>query len=301
MIALALTVESRLLLGLAVLLLAGAWPLAARPAERTRSFGDSMRPPKSRKQQADDVLRDRLAVANLDGLVTEPVVAWGGLVVAMALAGWVVARSAGALVGVAGAVALPVVVTRLRGDQSERRIEDALPDVLEAAARNLRTGSPLLQALDQAVSYDGASAASLVHDDIAEILHGAARGVAVGACFDAWALRRPFAAVRTVVATIHVGLSTGADLAAPLEQAADGLRSTSALRAEVSALAAQAKASVVVIGLAPLAFLGVSTASGTSAQSLFGSPLGVLAMSIGLLLDIVGVLWMRRIIGGVTA
>ncbi len=294
-----LSVESQALLVVAILFLASAVPLSARHVPEDQTVNKPL------KQQLDVWLHQRLAVANLDQVATEPSLAWGGLVGCATLSGWLLARSPGAAIGFVAALVVPVVVVHLRGDQTEGRIESALPDILEAAARNLRTGAPLLHALAQASAVDRQAGGEATHHqtvqhDIADLLHAASSGVGVAECFDDWLERRPFVSVRTVVTTIHVGLATGADLAAPLELAADGLRSRASLRSEVAALAAQAKASVVVIGLAPLAFLGVSTASGTSMEMLFGSPLGLVAMTLGLGLDVVGVLWMRRIIRSVT-
>lgn len=283
------------LLVVSLVLLLGAVPVVGRRAEPAAIASASF------KQQSDKLLRNRLVTADLEHLVTEPALAWCAFVGSTAVGGWLLARTAGACAGLVVGAALPVVVVRLRGDQTERRIEADLPDVLEAAARNLRTGAPVLAALSSVVSADVQVRPNVLNADIAEIVHANESGVSLTECFDDWARRRSFPAVRMVASTIQVGLETGADLAGPFELAADGLRSQAALRAEVAALASQAKASALVIGLAPLAFLAVSTASGTSVQMLFASPIGALAMTCGLALDATGILWMRRVIARVVS
>lgn len=285
---------SMALVALAIFVVLSVVPRSGRQPSVVTAGGFAAEVPD--RQRLDAMLKSRLAVANLDRLVTEPTLAWVGLLGVSGIGGWLLGQAIGALGGVFGAVLLPPAILRIVGDQSERRIEDALPYLLEATARNLRTGAPLLLSIRQAASTGGPTSGDLLQHDIDGILRSHANGVSVAECFDRWATERPFASVRMVVSTIHVGLLTGADLATPLELAADNLRSAAALRSEVSALAAQAKASVVVIGLAPLAFLGVATAAGTSVAQLFGSPLTALAMVAGVTLDVVGVWWMQRII-----
>jgi tight adherence protein C len=69
------------------------------------------------------------------------------------------------------------------------------------------------------------------------------------------------------------------------------------VRREVRALSAQARASAVVIGIAPVAFLlVVAVADPTAIGFLVGSPAGLMCLGSGLGLDALGALWMRRIV-----
>lgn len=80
------------------------------------------------------------------------------------------------------------------------------------------------------------------------------------------------------------------------------LRQRLAASAQVRALATQARASAAVIGLAPLAFCALASATDhRTATFLFRSATGALVLVAGIGLDLAGALWMHRITSAVKA
>ena len=68
------------------------------------------------------------------------------------------------------------------------------------------------------------------------------------------------------------------------------------MQAEVAAMASQARASALVITIAPLAFAALAAATDDrTAAFLLRSPLGVACLAAGLALDVVAAVWMRRL------
>jgi tight adherence protein B len=174
-------------------------------------------------------------------------------------------------------------------------VDRALPELLEGAARSLRGGSSLRGAL-----VDAAAAAPppLAHELSVALAPGS--GTSLGAAIDAWAATRASPSVRLTAAAIGLAAETGGAPARSLDAVAATLRDRLAVAAEVRALATQARLSAVVIGVAPLAFGVVAAALDQRTLTfLFATPLGLSCLTLGVGLDALGFLWMRRITGRV--
>src|SRR5262249_49510438 len=89
----------------------------------------------------------------------------------------------------------------------------------------------------------------------------------------------------------------GGQSASAFDALASSLRQRLGVLAEARALSSQARMSAIVIGAAPIAYLVCSAAiDPRSAGLLFGTALGRICLVAGLALEVVGGLWMRRIV-----
>lgn len=167
--------------------------------------------------------------------------------------------------------------------------------MLHAVASVLRRGGTLHQALAE-VALDPDLAGSGLQVAAGRV----DRGDNASDAIDAWASTLEHPDADMVRAVLRVGLSSGSALAVSLDRAAGSLQDRAELQREVRALSAQARASVMVLTVAPLLFLAlmsfadpriVSTAVGTSS--------GRVALMAGLVLDAGGWVWMRRLVDGV--
>lgn len=188
--------------------------------------------------------------------------------------------------------AVPRLVAEMR-----RRLLPAPDDgdvvaVLTAAATSMRAGlSPSAALADAADASRGPAGAALRR---AMDRHGT--GAPLEVTVRGWSSERPSSAVRLAAAVLLMGLRTGGDLARALDAAAATLRQREALRGEVRALASQARASAVVVAVAPLAFLGLAAVTDPRVPAfLVGSPAGWACALGGLALDVAGLVWMRAI------
>lgn len=210
-----------------------------------------------------------------------------GVVVGLTLAG-----VGGALVVVAVAGAGPAVAWRLLRHRQDRMAETALPEVVDAVARGLRSGGSLRQALEEAA----ACAPPVLVDDVGMVVRATERGVTLVDALEDWAQRRPLPGVRLVVAALCLGAETGGAQARAVDGVAATLRMRLATQAEANALATQARASAALITVAPLAFCALASATDPrTAEFLFRTPLGLVMLGAGLALDAVGALWMARL------
>jgi len=164
--------------------------------------------------------------------------------------------------------------------------------VLEATARGLRSGASLRQALEEAAATTNGA----LTGDLALVAAGLRQGRPVAEVLDGWAQSRPLPPVRLAVAALALGSETGGAQARAVDGVAATIRAGLAVAGEVRALSSQARLSGLVIALAPLGFAGLSAAvDERTASFLFGSPVGIACLAVGLLLDGVAMVWMNRL------
>lgn len=279
----------------AVLRLARASGARARTARR---LGSSVpRAPGARRSFVVPIgVPRRIAAAMAScALPHDPAAAWVawlvgttlGVVVGLALAG-----VGGALVVVAVAAAGPLVAWRLLHHRQDQLADAALPEVVDAVARGLRSGGSLRQALEEAATC----APPVMADDLGMVVRATERGVALVDALEEWVEHRPLPGVRLVVAALCLGAETGGAQARAVDGVAATLRMRLATQAEATALATQARASAALITVAPLAFCVLAAATDPrTAGFLFRTPLGLVMLGAGLALDAAGALWMARL------
>ena len=215
-----------------------------------------------------------------------------GVAVGVGVAG--VATVAGRPVAVVVAVLVAIGAVgalHLARGRRAARLESELPALLEAVARALRSGAGLPIALREAAAGDSAAA-----EELRTVLGAGERGLGLADALARWAQRRPRPAVRLVVGALTVALTAGGSPARGVDGVAATLRERAEVEREARSLATQARASAVVVTLAPVGFgaLGALGDEG-SAGFLLGSPAGLACLLVGLLLDAAGAVWMHRI------
>lgn len=171
-----------------------------------------------------------------------------------------------------------------------RRIDRALPDLVDEMVRSLHSGTTLVGALAEAARSGGPLAGDLlgVVDDVQA-------GAPLGVALQRWEERRPGTRVGQLASAVDLASATGGEPARLLLAVSDAVRDDLQVADEARALATQARSSALVVALAPLGFGLLMAPGGTT--GFLGSGPGVVVLSAGLLLDGVGLWWMWRIGG----
>jgi tight adherence protein B len=274
-------------------------PNPPRPSSRRAPTGATPSPEAPRRGGSSPAWVRR-AIDEL-GLAVEPATAW---IVTRWAAGMTVAVAAAtggmelALLAAAAILATPPTVGRLVARRSAARRDAQLPDALERLASNVRAGSALGPAL--------VATAAVVPDPLgrellavaAEVEHGAALVVAL----ERWGDQNGSdTEVRLVAAAVGLAAEAGGQVARSIDQVASTLRERREVRAEVRALATQARASAGVLAVAPLAFTAlVSTVEPAAVGFLVTTPVGLACLVGGLGLEATGAAWMARILRSAT-
>lgn len=221
---------------------------------------------------------------------------WRSCLVAVAvgayLAGPVLGLIAGAMVAVGPFVALAVFRSR-----ADAAYDAELAGALDAVGRGVRSGGSLPQAVAEAsTSVRGRVAADLQH-----VAAAVKRGRPFADALRDWRGARGRPSVRLTVGALVLATQAGGPPARVIEEVAATIRTRQQVEREAHALAAQARLSAIVIGLAPLGFMAVTClADPRNAHILFGTPIGVACLVSGLALDALGAVWMHRMSSGIT-
>jgi tight adherence protein B len=175
-----------------------------------------------------------------------------------------------------------------------RRLTAALPGAVERVAAELRGGGTVRDGVRHLAHSDG---------PIAPELRRVVARTDLGLPFDAALARWPDESgvpdVRAVAGALAVAATIGGRSAAALDGLAASLRDRLGATAEARSLSAQARLSAVVVGTAPLAYLLFSVLVDPSTIAvLLGTGFGRACLALGLGLEALAGLWMRRIVGG---
>lgn len=198
-------------------------------------------------------------------------------------------------------VAAAVVGPRLVRPALQRRLaarRDAqLPAALERLAAALRAGAAPGPAFVELARATPAPLGADLRAAAAALEHGSPLGDVI----DSWGQRAPTPDVRLATAALALAARIGGPVARPVDRVASTLRERRELQAEVRALATQARASALVLTIAPAAFTAlVSTIEPGVPRFLFGSPAGLACLGGGLALQAAGAAWSARILRSAT-
>jgi len=216
------------------------------------------------------------------------VAALGGLAMGLAIGGPRVAL-AGAAVG----WAVPGALRRRRDQRREEQLESQLAERVAGVAAALRSGLSLSQAIRFAAD-EGEPPASA---QLRAVVDREALGVPLEESLERWASEENGSDVRLVASVLQLHHRVGGDAPAVLEQVARTLRQRRAAGREVRSLTAQARLSGTILGLLPVGFfLFMSMVSRSDMSAAYGSPIGLGAIVVGLVLDGGAYLWIRRLL-----
>ena len=194
-----------------------------------------------------------------------------------------------------GAV-LAALRRRWRGGRGAAGKVNGLPGVLEDVARGVRAGSSLRQACADAATAAGPSAGAT---GLATAVAEADRGTPLATALARWATVGATTDERLAAGALALAATAGGPQARAVDGVAATLRERRSVAAEIRAQSAQARLSAIVIGALPLLFLlwAVATDRRTAAFLVAG-PAGWACLGAGVGLEVVGGLWMRRLLRG---
>jgi tight adherence protein B len=265
---------------------------AARRADRVgRTRALIHRPRRSLPPRLRIPLARALADSDLDVTPEDAVRLWAACIIGVGVVGGSLAPALGVLGSLTIVLGFPVAL-RLGDGRHTANLVAALPSLLDEVAADLRAGGTVSGAIDR--TADGAG--RLV-SDLAAIRSRTRLGLDLVDALNRWAVERPHPGFAEVAGALAVAATTGGRAASALTGLAVSLRDRLACAADARALSAQARASAVVVGVAPIGYLVfAAVADPGSIAALVGTSIGRVCLVIGLTLDAVAALWMRRLL-----
>jgi tight adherence protein B len=232
--------------------------------------------------------------ANLKGHLPLFLLATIGLPVALGLATLAVTRfwPAALLAAVLGA-ALPYAVVRRRRTKRLYSFEEQLPEAIDLLSRAIRAGHPL------------SSGMKMVAEETQEPISGEFRrtheenrfGLPFEDALLAMADRVSIIDVRILTTAILIQREVGGNLAEVLDNLANIIRVRFTIRRQLRVYTAQGRFSGYVLGALPIAVgLAIYSLNPSYMRLLFTDPVGKLLVLAAVIFQILGFLWIRKIV-----
>lgn len=262
----------------------------ATTADRLRGDGDPapwriskrLRPRLARALEDADIEREPEAAIEL----------WGIGVLAVVIVTLAVSPVMVVVTGPAVIVAGPVGLWLLRA-RRDQRFAVELPSALEHVAAELRGGGTVISALARLGAAPGA-----VATDLRRVQARTQLGLSLVDSLERWPTEHDAPGVRAAAGAFAVAASLGGSAADAIDGLATSLRHRRDAAAEARALSSQARLSAVVVGAAPVGYLVFSSVvDPASVGVLTGTGVGRVCLVIGVALECVAALWIRRIVG----
>jgi tight adherence protein B len=194
--------------------------------------------------------------------------------------------------GVGGPLVMRVEVRRRAAGRQEL-LEDQFRDAVAAIAAGVRAGLSVRRAL--------AEAAREADEPLRPQLEAAMASLEVGEPLDsvvaslAESVSTPDASLLVTLLTIH--RRSGGDLPSMLDELASLIGQRRDVRRELRALTAQGRTSGAVLAVLPIAFVTLlSWTGGDGLGHFYRTPTGSLLLLAGVVLELVGFLWIRRLL-----
>jgi tight adherence protein B len=182
---------------------------------------------------------------------------------------------------------------RLARHRRRRRLTAALPGAVEQISAELRGGGTVGDGIRHLAADDGSLA-----PELRRVAARADLGLGLADALASWPDESGVPDVRAVAGALAVAATIGGRSAAALDGLAASLRDRLGATAEARSLSAQARLSAVVIGAAPLVYLLFSALVDPATLAvLLGTGVGRVCLLVGLALEALAALWMRRIVG----
>jgi tight adherence protein B len=224
---------------------------------------------------------------------------WSGpalRVAASMIAGWLgmaVAGPGGALAGAVACLALPVVRRRRRSRAELAALEEGLAEAVSAMAAAMRAGRSMTGAFEEAAS----TVPPPLGPRLAALVDRVTLGVPLETAVLELAGSLPGSDGRLVAAVLGLHQRAGGDAPAVLDRVARTLRERRASAREVRALTAQARLSGAILGFLPMGFfLFLSLTARADVERALDSAAGVTAISVGLAMQGIAYVWIRRLL-----
>jgi tight adherence protein B len=197
------------------------------------------------------------------------------------------------IVAAAFGAALPYLIFRQKRKKRFYRFEEQLPEAIDMLGRAIRAGHPLSSGLKMVSDEASEPVASEFRRTHEEHRFGLAFEDAMLAMAD----RVKIVDVRILVTAILIQREVGGNLAEVLDNLANVIRARFTIRRQLRVYTAQGRFSGYVLAVLPIAVgAAVYSLNPPYIMLLFTDPLGKLLVMVAVVFQLIGFLWIRKIV-----
>ena len=176
--------------------------------------------------------------------------------------------------------------------RKEERIRDQLPGAIEAIGSSLAAG----QSVQQSIAYVAGNVEDPLGSELRAVVWDLDAGRSLDYALGGLEQRLPMREIAFLRLAFRVQERTGGSMREVLESACASLRDAADFERTLRSSTAQARLSAKVVGITPIILLGfVSLMSPGYIGVFFSSVSGFAMLVAAIMLDVVGVTWIRRI------
>jgi tight adherence protein B len=206
---------------------------------------------------------------------------------------WLTGSSLFALASGLAAASLPFLYVRRAASKRQDKFEEQFPEAIDLIARALRAG----HALPTALQMVGEEIADPVGAEFRTLFEQQNYGLALPDALRAFADRVQLLDARFFVTAVLTQRETGGNMSEVLDRLASVIRERFKVKRQVRVVSAHGRITGLVLGLLPPAVAGLLfMVSPQHIRLLFDDPLGMYMLGGGLILQVIGVLIIRRIV-----
>lgn len=199
----------------------------------------------------------------------------------------------GILVGIPLGYFLPRLYLRILLRQRRSFFIRQLPDAISLMANAMKAGNSFVQSLETVAAEMEGPVAQEFH----YLLRRHKMGQSIRECLQELAIRIKNDDLTMVITASLVSMQVGSNLAEMFEKLARTMRQRTAMQNKIKSLTSQGKMQGVVVGLLPVGLLGVVYLIQPRTMDTFlNSFAGGLLLSLGLILEIMGIFFIRKIV-----
>lgn len=244
--------------------------------------------------EAETKLAEMFVFIDLSSLWPVVIVLSGSLGLSL----WIMSDSVALSVGLASCLlAIPRLALAKARKNRLRKLDRQLPDTLRMLASALGSGASLSSALNTIAS----DLSPPLSQELSLIMREQRVGIQLQTALDNFRARADTDSVGQVTTLLRVGAKSGGSFAGLLDQLAGNLAAQQHISSKVDMLTAQARVQARVIGVLPfLLLIALCWMDMETMRIAFVSDVGKGLLTMILLLELVGIFWLRSILRKVT-
>ncbi len=188
---------------------------------------------------------------------------------------------------------IPRMFVRFRASRVVEQFNDQLEEMITLVSNSLRAGFGMLQSFE----FAAGQLAPPMSTELERVIRDTSMGATVEQGLVSLGERMGSHDLDIIITAILIQRETGSNLSEVLDHVAHTIRERERMRGEIKTLTAQKKLSGFVVGALPLGLVLIFFLINPSYMTLlFTTGLGVFLLLLAIVLDVIGILWIRKIV-----